>query len=756
MPILFSVSSWFDCYLQFLNLISALILPQPGTQTYCLDGIFTTIRIEIEISDCPSARFELRNAFGFRLDDFSGSGNFFALQRFTGTGIFQVFGPDTQPNLYVFRLVFPCARRLNDHPVGLLQGPDLHEKPSFDSGLSPFEFLKEGILNSAFDGASGGVQFNSIAGRSATGISVGLYNVRPQTNTEKNESHTYNVALVSIYTDEISGWVDVAGNVIYFPGGRSEPLGTGLVVYDEHYLKTGVRSVGLILMLVIWFGAISLMVLIFIFRESAAIQAGDPWILFMLCFGSIVMSSTIFAFSWDEGAGWTATGLTNACTSAPWLFFMGQFITFSTFAAMMWRLEMEHKYEYIVESDSFFGSLLFASICGIFVLIVALLISWTIVDPWSWERVVVVPVPLERFGQCTGRYFVHFYLPLGSLVMLFDFWIGFQAWNLMYIRTMGPILYAVYGQLQVWCFGTPILAVLGSSSSDGLYFARVLLVWSFSISSLSVVVIPKVSAAIQVWRNPALVNSAKQRVSMHSAVARESMHLREHSTSFYLQSPTRRSRIMSSTNILSPTKKRNKLPTLNLHKAFALPHDSSSGFDLNNGSFNSSRGNFSFPSPRRMIRNALSSNNLHMSISSLPLAPIMSAAESGADYPSSSQASSSNSALQSSVSDSVASSPNSSPPTPSSDSEELLGMRTHSLPLAPIIDSESEGSFSLSLSSQPGHHVATPTGSARDMSRTSLLEVSCSENSSSRGESDGSDSCASASGNSQASMDASQ
>ena len=140
-----------------------------------MDEPTATIRILIEVADCVGASFFLRRTSDeLQLDSDEGPPKIYELQGSVSPGTHIVFGPLSLPFAYEFQLVFPCNRRLNNSPVRLLRGPDLRRNPSVNSGLSPFEFLKEGILNSSFDGASGGVQFNSIAGRSATGISVGL------------------------------------------------------------------------------------------------------------------------------------------------------------------------------------------------------------------------------------------------------------------------------------------------------------------------------------------------------------------------------------------------------------------------------------------------------------------------------------------------------------------------------------------------------------------------------------------------------
>jgi hypothetical protein len=68
-------------------------------------------------------------------------------------------------------------------------------------------------------------------------------------------------------------------------------------------------------------------------------------------------------------------------------------------------------------------------------------------------------------------------------------------------------------QIQAWIVGVPILAVLGSSSADATYLGRVFLVWVFAVSSVAIVVWPRIILAIRLRRNPALRQKSRVRIS---------------------------------------------------------------------------------------------------------------------------------------------------------------------------------------------------------------------------------------------------
>jgi hypothetical protein len=66
-----------------------------------------------------------------------------------------------------------------------------------------------------------------------------------------------------------------------------------------------------------------------------------------------------------------------------------------------------------------------------------------------------------------------------------------------------------------------MIAALGHSSADATYFARILLVFIFAISSVIVVAGPKVAKAILLRKNPTL-QTPKGRVSMQSLLSKQS------------------------------------------------------------------------------------------------------------------------------------------------------------------------------------------------------------------------------------------
>jgi 7 transmembrane sweet-taste receptor of 3 GCPR len=137
-----------------------------------------------------------------------------------------------------------------------------------------------------------------------------------------------------------------------------------------------------------------------------------------------------------------------------------------------------------------------------------ILILWTALDPWTWERDVIMEIPPESYGKCSSKNFWAWFGPLIGLLFFAEGLTMYFAWKTADIpddfRDSGAVMYASFAQMQSWAFGIPMLAVLGNSSADATYFGRICLIWIFSVSSVVLVVGPKLINAFRIRRNPSL------------------------------------------------------------------------------------------------------------------------------------------------------------------------------------------------------------------------------------------------------------
>jgi gamma-aminobutyric acid type B receptor len=226
----------------------------------------------------------------------------------------------------------------------------------------------------------------------------------------------------------------------------------------------------------------------------------------LLCVGSILESSSIFTLSFDEGAGWSDKQLDVACMLTPWFFFIGQTMMFSALFTKLWRVDRVLQFRRTAVSvKNVIGPLV-----ALLVITMSILIAWTIIDPWTWERELIKKIPAETYGQCTSDHTWAFFGPLMSILIFAELLTMFFAWKTADVpedfRDSGAVMYACFAQIQAWAIGVPMLAVLGYSSANASYFGKVILIWIFAVSGVAVVVGPKIVKAIKVRRNPELGN----------------------------------------------------------------------------------------------------------------------------------------------------------------------------------------------------------------------------------------------------------
>ena len=146
-----------------------------------------------------------------------------------------------------------------------------------------------------------------------------------------------------------------------------------------------------------------------------------------------------------------------------------------------------------------------------------ILIVWSVLDPWTWKRSVIQQIPPISYGKCTCQYFWVWFGPLIGLLFFAEGLTMYFAWKTNDLpddfRDSGAVMYASFAQMQSWAFGVPVLSVLGSSSSEATYFGRICLIWIFAVSSVVVVVGPKLVTAFRTRRNPAFGQKKEDRKS---------------------------------------------------------------------------------------------------------------------------------------------------------------------------------------------------------------------------------------------------
>jgi hypothetical protein len=172
---------------------------------------------------------------------------------------------------------------------------------------------------------------------------------------------------------------------------------------EENYNHLGpIRAVGLTLMSLSMLGSLFFAGWTYRYRSHRVVQMSQPVFMIIICGGTFIMSSAIIPLSIDDGLA-TERGCDIACMAVPWLFSMGFVLTFSALYLKIWRIYT------VVSAASGFRRVVIREkdvmkwIILVFVLNVALLLLFTLIDPLRWVRQYINDDPTNSYGFCKAK-----------------------------------------------------------------------------------------------------------------------------------------------------------------------------------------------------------------------------------------------------------------------------------------------------------------------------------------------------------------
>ena len=374
--------------------------------------------------------------------------------------------------------------------------------------------FREDIRTYNFTGASGFVDWYNCkykSNRCNEPIQFGIFNIRavPVVVDDDTTMHTYEAVLTAKH-DEVNRWQKINDN-IYRDGTTSHPTNLRQE-WDANYLSTGTRIFGFILFAIAFLCSVLCYAGVMFLREDGIIVRGQPFFLAILCVGSMITSCAIFTLGLDEQSfqgSISKEGLDTACMTSLWLFFSGQILSFTAVYCKLRRLDKVLTFRRIKVTawKASLPLILFLTIASL------VLIVWTVVDPWTWERQIVMLNPFETYGFCSCENFFAFFATLMGLLVLSMAMALFTVYKTAdaaddYTNTKAIVLSLVV-QLQSWLLGVPILAVLSNGdSSDAVFLSRALLIFVFSISALFEVIY-KIYQALYRKSNPCTSSTSR-------------------------------------------------------------------------------------------------------------------------------------------------------------------------------------------------------------------------------------------------------
>lgn len=131
---------------------------------------------------------------------------------------------------------------------------------------------------------------------------------------------------------------------------------------------------------------------------------------------------------------------------------------------------------------------------------VGVLVAWTVLDPFVWERRIIDAQSLETYGRCSSEHSLFYVIALVVLMAVSTVACGFMAWKTKDVDSRFSeskwIFYTIFVQIQVLLLGIPVLVILDNASADATYFGRVLVIFLLVVTTIMLMIGPKVAATI--------------------------------------------------------------------------------------------------------------------------------------------------------------------------------------------------------------------------------------------------------------------
>lgn len=196
--------------------------------------------------------------------------------------------------------------------------------------------FRTAIGETDFDGITGHVKLNPLTGtRFADTTLFEIVNYQAEALTMKPDSlpNTHpSVSMVQFRAVKSSlfnnnTWRELTP-FIYNDLTTNVPLGIPPADVQVDIINTATRVIALLFCALSWILAAACVIWTYRNRNTRIVRASQPFFLYILCAGCVILASAIIALSFDTDI-LSVDGCSRACTSAVWLFAMGMAIIFS-------------------------------------------------------------------------------------------------------------------------------------------------------------------------------------------------------------------------------------------------------------------------------------------------------------------------------------------------------------------------------------------------------------------------------------------
>jgi hypothetical protein len=371
----------------------------------------------------------------------------------------------------------------------------------FFTGPELFESFKK----VEFTGATGKVVFNTTTGtRDESFLTYQIYNLIAEAD-DAGEIVTikpYKSQQISLQNESI----DVLREFAFFGGNTTPPLGQPVPKEDLNLVSDGVRSICWVLSGTLILLSLHCIVFTIRRRKTPVVRASQPIFLVILCTGTLIMACSIIPTTLQEPV--SERVLDIACMLDIYLFSIGFSTTFVALFTKTWRINIVYANARKFRRVTIRARDVLLPFAILMVTSMIILITWTIVAPLRWERVImeedIFGQPVESRGTCHNavnngeRKEMAFFFSYGAVnvaALLFSNYQSYRARDLpsefnetFYLAMTNLVI------LEGLLLGAPILFVVGDDPTSFMLI-RGLLVSIICFAVLLPMFVPKFTQA---------------------------------------------------------------------------------------------------------------------------------------------------------------------------------------------------------------------------------------------------------------------
>jgi hypothetical protein len=401
----------------------------------------------------------------------------------------------------------------------------------FFTGPELFESFKK----VEFFGATGSVSFNSTKGtRNANDFNYKIYNLIavPDEAGEVIAITPYKSQLITLQNAS----VEVLRPFVFFGGSTTPPRGQPVPVEDLNLVSDGIRSIcwalsGALILLSVYCTIWTIMR-----RKTPVVRASQPVFLVILSTGTFIMSSSIIPSTFQEPLPQRL--LDVACMLDRYLFSVGFSMTFAALFSKTWRINSVYanakkcRRVTIRVKDALLPFATFT------VLNIVILVTWTIVAPLKWERIIeaedMFGQPLESRGTCFSSVYYRdntaetkFLCLLGAVNVMALLCSNYQSYRARALPSeFNETLYLAMTNLVILeglVLGAPILSLVGSDPASFMLINS-LLVSIICLAVLGPMFVPKFNKAEDEKAKRSVSNLSSRQILERSDSSQRSKH----------------------------------------------------------------------------------------------------------------------------------------------------------------------------------------------------------------------------------------